>query len=1246
MINTLRKATYKYGYLLIIAAWLYTLSFVVLAYWTHYSSPKNVQEKLQKQLTAREQRFNSIAADTNFLYSLIADTSSNNINRKSLFKENFGILIYAVNNNIPSAVYWNNNHYYLNENDLNKADGNYFADYQNGNFELIKVTVPLRNNIYYVVGLIPIRWKYFIENKYLTTHFDGYPNLDKLYEITTDTNAFHIHSDEIKRELFKIKFKQGVDFTGYDEITILFRTASIFLLLLFLTMIAKELVFENGLTNGFLFLTVSFIAMRLICYLFPFPFYFTDLPLFDPSIYASNFIHPSLGDLLINSILFFWLINFYNFHYLHTSSKQNNPLKNIFLYARIFLLIITAFLFTSIIRSLVIDSKISFNVINFFSLNIYTGISFFILGLLCFSFFNLSHILLKPLYNKAIPLSHQIVAASAFGLLLLSFSINGLHTRSNLFTLLWLIIYLIFLFYRRNDLSASVVHSGAFILWLMFLAISVAALLSNQNKNVEIEQRKLLAENLITQTDPLSENLLDVATLGLSNDFLKNNLHKFLILQTNKQLKDSLIEADFLGYLNKYDTRIYTYDSSFNALFNDDSTTYGSLKNIIRLKAKPTGVSNLYSFESEGKLLNYIFEKQFLTDGKVSLALIIVIKPKLYISEAIFPELFKQSNDLSSDLNLNYAYAIYKNGKLISHFNDYNFPLQVNSRKISANSFSQKNNNGYNELWYNSFNQKQVVIAAPNNQVMAVISLFAWLFCSFLIIAMFLHGMEILFRKKFNLKAIKSSFKLSIHAQIHFNILFVSIFSFIVVAFVTISFFIIRFDKSNQEKLFRSIQIVGYEIQSKLDANPEIIAATAFQRNNLENSLEKIVDEIAQTHNTDITIFNAQGKLKVSTQPYIYNKNLLSNLIDPAAYEALHYNHEIRYSQQEHIGSLKYLSIYAPILQTNGETQAYINIPYLNSQAELNQEISGFLATLINLNAFIFLIAGAIAFLITNQITASFRLIGEKMEQVNFGKENEEIEWNRQDEIGVLVNEYNKMVKKLEASAKALAQSEREGAWREMARQVAHEIKNPLTPMKLSIQYLQRSIKNNTANIQQLSQQVATTLIEQIEQLSKIAGDFSQFANIGNTTVEKFDVSEIIQQVICLYETDDKIKITWKKDEGNYFIESDKIQINRLFTNLFKNAVEASNENDVIEINITQQNQNNKILIAVSDNGKGINDDEKNKIFTPNFTTKSSGTGLGLAICKGIVEHANGNIRFEKNKTKGTIFYVELPMSN
>jgi two-component system, NtrC family, nitrogen regulation sensor histidine kinase NtrY len=209
---------------------------------------------------------------------------------------------------------------------------------------------------------------------------------------------------------------------------------------------------------------------------------------------------------------------------------------------------------------------------------------------------------------------------------------------------------------------------------------------------------------------------------------------------------------------------------------------------------------------------------------------------------------------------------------------------------------------------------------------------------------------------------------------------------------------------------------------------------------------------------------------------------------------------------------------------------------------------------------------------------------------------------------------------------------------------VAHEIKNPLTPMKLSIQYLQKSINSNHPNVKELSSNVANTLVEQIDHLSKIAADFSQFANISYTNMEEFDLHDVLRSLQELYRSDENIEITWRPVLGRAMINADKTQMNRLFTNLLANAVEAC-EGRLCKIEISEQVQDDKIRISIKDNGEGIPDEMRARIFIPNFTTKSSGTGLGLAMCKGIVEQVKGKIWFETQKGNGTTFHVELPLA-
>jgi nitrogen fixation/metabolism regulation signal transduction histidine kinase len=410
------------------------------------------------------------------------------------------------------------------------------------------------------------------------------------------------------------------------------------------------------------------------------------------------------------------------------------------------------------------------------------------------------------------------------------------------------------------------------------------------------------------------------------------------------------------------------------------------------------------------------------------------------------------------------------------------------------------------------------------------------------------------------------------------------------------------------------------------------------------DKLEYTINKLAEIHAADVNLYDVSGNLKVSSLPLPYNTGMVSTRMDPLAWYHLSKLKDVQYFREQKIGKLEYLSNYVPVRDETGKEYAYLNIPYFESQSRLEDEISNFLVTIINLNAFIFLMAGIIALFITNRITRSFFIITNKMKEINLGKVNEEITWNRRDEIGELVDEYNKMVRKLDVSAALLARSEREGAWREMARQVAHEIKNPLTPMKLNLQYLQMAIDTNSPNVKDISVYVAKILVEQIDHLSQIATDFAQFANIGRTKNQVFDLNESVTHVSSLYSANEKLQITITLQAEKFMIKADKTQVNRLLTNLIQNAIQSVPENRIAEIRISTKEVDGKVLLSVRDNGTGIPESMTAKIFTPNFTTKTSGTGLGLAMCKGIVEKLDGRIWFETKENEFTEFFVELPL--
>jgi nitrogen fixation/metabolism regulation signal transduction histidine kinase len=306
--------------------------------------------------------------------------------------------------------------------------------------------------------------------------------------------------------------------------------------------------------------------------------------------------------------------------------------------------------------------------------------------------------------------------------------------------------------------------------------------------------------------------------------------------------------------------------------------------------------------------------------------------------------------------------------------------------------------------------------------------------------------------------------------------------------------------------------------------------------------------------------------------------------------------------------------------------------------------VTTLVVAIVNVYVLLILLTIAMAAIISDQITRPLRIIQQMFSQIKIGRKSEEIVYKGHDEIAGLVDEYNRMVKELVKSVDMLARSERESAWREMAKQVAHEIKNPLTPMKLSVQHLQRTWNDNKENFAEYLERVTKTLIEQIDNLSFIASEFSNFAKMPKAINNEINIVEKIRSTITLFANTENVDFIFEHESEYIPVYADKEQLSRVFINLIKNAIQSIPDDRNGKIGIALIQSRNTVRISITDNGKGIPEDIENKLFTPSFTTKTSGMGLGLSIVKNIIESFDGNITFKTKVNHGTTFIIELPL--
>lgn len=460
--------------------------------------------------------------------------------------------------------------------------------------------------------------------------------------------------------------------------------------------------------------------------------------------------------------------------------------------------------------------------------------------------------------------------------------------------------------------------------------------------------------------------------------------------------------------------------------------------------------------------------------------------------------------------------------------------------------------------------------------------------------------------------------------------------SLIVIGVVTVVFFSRQNDQYHEDRLQRKERAIKTEMsyfsrEVELQGSADIVI----------RDFEQEVLRLATIHNLEINVFNANGQMLVSARPDSLHHDYSNKTVPPSAFEELQLVNRIVIPETE--GNRNYLSDYTNLKNAKGERIAILNIPYLQDDESNRKDLREFLSS-IGL-VYVFLLIGAliITIILSNSITSNLQILTRRIQSIDLTNDNDRIEWQGDNELGMLVNAYNEMLQKLEENKTLLAKKERESAWREMARQVAHEIKNPLTPIKLSIQHLEATADFQSEAWTHKFKKTMQMIIEQIEALDKIASEFSEFAKIPDAANQEVNLQQAIRSVALLFE-DENTEIDVNLAEERLIVQGDKERIGRVLNNLVKNAKQALHNTPEPWLKIDLVKQEEFAILTVTDNGSGIPEDIKPKIFQPNFTTKSSGTGLGLAICKQIIEQANGEIWFESLSGSHTTFFIKLPL--
>ncbi len=697
------------------------------------------------------------------------------------------------------------------------------------------------------------------------------------------------------------------------------------------------------------------------------------------------------------------------------------------------------------------------------------------------------------------------------------------------------------------------------------------------------------------------------------------------------------IEKIYLkDFARRYNINFYTFNTEgkpLKGIGNDDFERLNNEFNNIGLST----VSDVFRYLPEKNNRHKYMAKVIARYNDVERGILFIeIIPKIYSASSAYPELLVEetkSDEIFDDL----IYAIYNNDKLVSSNGDYEYTGKLTFDAGNPRQYIVYTENDYNHLLYRGDQSSVVILTQKIPSAINTMSFFSYTFCFFLFFTLVMGVFGVLNLLSEHVTERQNHIGgQSLQQSIQTSMIGLVLMSLMVIGLITLIYFQKQYDTYHNGRLLRKVNTIFKNINTLTNEK---------DLENEENFISFIndnIDRLSKIHSLDINAYNTSGYLTASSHPDIFKKNLVSKVISPKAYLNLNMKGKQRFVTEEKIGRLNYLSAYLPF-NRNGNNLAYLHFPYYSKQKSLRSDISYFIVALVNVYVILILIATIVAALISRSITTPLSAVKDSLSKVQLGRKNKPIEWKNNDEIGLLVAEYNRMLRELEESAELLAKSERETAWREMAKQVAHEIKNPLTPMKLSIQHLQRAITEGGDNIPELTMNISQRLIEQIDNLSHIASEFSSFAKMPVAQREKIELVKIIRSSADIFKDHSNISIQVSLPDHPCYIIADRNQILRVFNNLFKNAVQAIPEETLGFIEVTMYDKEEVYHIEIKDNGVGIAEDKALKVFEPNFTTKNSGTGLGLAISKNIIEKSEGRIWFDSEEGVGTSFFIALP---
>jgi signal transduction histidine kinase len=1092
-----------------------------------------------------------------------------------------------------------------------------------------------------IIGLVRIYSLFKYQNKFLVNDFnpslESYGNLffvsdrgDQIGYKVLDSEGDFAFSLISRRESGFVKSQPFFHLLG-----LLLAIYSLFSVAIYAFKLGLRKMREGSLTKGLaLFVTIIF-GLRIFVFITGLPSAVMGTSLFTPEFYASSWFLPSLGDLLINVLAFgFFGFLLYTGKPVFFRMNLNRLASLSFTICSLAIIYLLCFQSLLIINGLVLNSQLSLGVGFIFDFNLYNFFGFFIIAVLFFSVFFYSQFILTSIWvtvnnnSKDFWYAVGLFFVVAFAILLLQ------GDKDYTAWMFFLAIVAVFLVGKLQVFSKNS-FGLVFLAFFLFSILSTVALL-RANYQKSLEQRKTLALSLSSDQDHLAEFLFLEMEGSLFDD------HQLKNLVINNPKDEELVfrylqHHYFYDFWDKYEIQVtITRPSQTWRFFASDVEVpiHEYFQDIIDRFGSPTISPNLVFLDNSyypgrKSYISVIPVESSLLDGSGENYLVYLeFNTKFGVRETGLPELLV---DDKADVYRGFeelSYAKYIDGRLVHKIGNFVYSFDLSVYGDFSDQFVFFDLDGYEHLVYQKNEGFHLLVSSPKNAFIENIAPFSPMFILMFLISLFLS------REKLS-EWLQITFKRRV--QIYMVVLVA--FSVVSIGIVS-SFFLVKiYEQKNRDTIYEKSQSVLYEMQTIFGNESPLSEGYDYL----------VYEELLRLNRvffTDINIFSPAGILVATSRPRVFEDGLIEKVMNPEAFSYLQSQQKGQFVHNERIGSLEFVSSYLPLHNYLGELIAYINLPYFAKQSQLRNEISLFVLAFVNIITILLMLALIAAILAAGYVTAPLQIIKDNISRIQLGKTNQKLQWKRRDEIGQLVEEYNRMIDEIERSAELLAKSERESAWREMAKQVAHEIKNPLTPMRLSIQHLEKSYRDNLPDWEERLGRFSKTMIDQIDNLSIIASEFSDFAKMPSGKKANLDLKKFIPEIIELFNNSERvdIRLDFLAPKQTLMVYADKSQLTRVFNNLVNNAIQAYPKEVKAFVVIRVETENGFVRCSVTDHGSGIPDEFKENIFRPNFTTKTSGMGLGLSMVKSIIENHGGKVSFDSKFGEFTIFSFTLPL--